>query len=156
MPTFTWVVPTPPSPTPTEPASVAADEPADVLFGNLDQELDPATLDYVDTDDGGWSETASSRTAVMMQLSIRYNTWPADPDAGTRVPEMLESGEPVTPEMVVDDTRRALQVLVEDGIISDLSVQTGSIDEETGALEVAIDYTDVVTGHVVELVFSPF
>lgn len=154
MPSFTWTIPSSSTPTPPPP-SVATEDPADVLFGGFDQELDPTSSDYTDTDDGAWGETASSRSAVMCQLSIRYNSWPADPDAGVRLYEMLESGDPVTPDMVEDDTKRAMQVLVDDGIVADLAVDVGAFDVEAGRLEVNLSYTDVASGHTVELVFSP-
>lgn len=156
MPTFTWTITSPASSTPSAPASSSVPEPSDILFGLLDLEIDPVTRDYIDTDDGGWAETATSRTAVVCQLSIRYNAWPADPEAGTRLAEWLESGEPVTAEMVVDDTRRAMQHVVVDGLISDLSVEAGTFDPEAGALELELAYTDVLSGYRVELLYSPF
>lgn len=155
MPTFTWTIPEPSPATSTTTSSSSVTTPPDALFGNFDQEIDPATRDYVDTPDGAWSETASSRSKVMCQLSIRWNSWPPDPEAGTRVPELLESGEPITPEEVIDDTRRALQLLVEDGDIADLSVEVGTFDPEAGALLVEISYTDLSSGHTVELAYSP-
>ena len=156
MATFTWTVAAPSTPTSSAPAPSDETAPPSTLFGALDQEIDPVTRDYVDTTDGAWLETAASRAAVMMQLEIRYNEWHVDPDAGSRIPAMLESGDPVTAQEVVDETRRALQVLVVDGVISDLSVEEGELDQDTGRFEVLLTYTDVVTGHAVEAVFSPF
>jgi hypothetical protein len=155
MPTFTWTVPSSPSSTPSPPSSRSL-EPTDILFGLLDQDLDPVTHDYVDTADGAWAETATSRTAVQCQLSTRFNSWPRDPDMGTQLQEWLENGVPITPAMVIDDTRRALQLVVEDGLIADLEVEIGSFDIDAGALEVECTYTDVLAGYVVELTYSPF
>jgi hypothetical protein len=129
--------------------------PPGALFGLLDQELDPATLDYIDTADGAWAETESSRTAVMLQLDIRYGEWWVDPEAGSRIPAMLESGDPVLPEELVDETRRALQLLVDDGIIADLDVALGEYDAEQSRVAIAIAYTDRSSGHAVDLVYIP-
>jgi hypothetical protein len=133
MPTFTWIVPAPPSPTPSEPASVAADQPAEVLFGNLDQELDPVTSDYVDT---GRRRMVRDGELTDGRRDVARFVTTCGPPIRTlaRAFPRCRGGEPVTPEMVIDDTRRAMQVLVGDGLISDLSVQVGSFDEETGAL----------------------
>lgn len=156
MATFTWILPpTPPAPSaPASSSSVAT--PAEAMFGGYDQEVDPATGDYVDTTDGAWSETQTSRTAVMMQLEIRYGEWHVDPDAGSRIPAMLETGDPITPQMMVDETRRALQLLVDDGIIADLSVQAGTFDPANGRLDLEIAYTDTWSNSAVELLYQPF
>jgi hypothetical protein len=139
------------------PIAPAAADPSgeDVLFGGIDQDIDPSTRDYIDTADGAWSETATSRAAVMMQLEIRYNEWHVDWTAGSRISAMLEGEDPVTPQMVVDEARRALQVLVEDGVIADLSVGVRSFDEDAGRLELDVAYTDVVSGLAVGLTFIP-
>jgi hypothetical protein len=156
MSTFTWSFPSPaPSAPPTSPRVESTDTDSELLFGMLDQDLDPVTRDYIDTVDGAWAETASSRAAVMMQLEIRYNEWHVDWTAGSRIPAMLEGEDPVTPDMVVDETRRALQVLVEDGLIADVSVAAGAFDDEAGRLEVEVGYTDVVSGHAVAFTFVP-
>ncbi len=155
MSTFTWTLPAPSSP--SSPPSNSVTTPPGALFGLLDQEIDPATLDYIDTDaeDGAWAETESSRTAVMMQLEIRYGEWFVDPEAGSRIPAMLETGDPVLPAEIVDEVRRALQLLVDDGIIADLIVLLGDSDDASERVAVAISYTDRSSGHAVDLVFSP-
>lgn len=125
----------------------------DGLFGQFDQAISPDTLDYVDANfDGAWAETESSRTAVMMQLSIRYGEWFVDPDAGSRIPAMLEAGEPVLPAEIVDEARRALQLLVNDGVISDVAVAVGEFDSAEGRLQINISYTDQTSGQPVDLV----
>lgn len=154
MSTFTWTLPGASS-GPSAPPSQTTTTPAGALFGLFDQELDPVTRDYIDVEGDGWAETESSRTAVMLQLEIRYGEWFVDPEAGSRIPEMLESGDPVLPEELVDETRRALQLLVDDGIIADLAVGIGEYDDEQSRIEIAISYTDRSSGHAVDLVFSP-
>lgn len=151
MATFVWdLSPSAPSSPSPGPADLSG-----VLFGLFDQVVDPNTRDYVDTSEGAWAETESSRTAVMLQLEIRYGEWFVDPLAGSRIPAMLESGEPVSPEEVVDETRRALQVLVDDGIISELSVALGDFDLAAGSMDLELSYTDMSSGHVVDLIYSP-
>lgn len=154
MSTFVWSLPSPgESPPPSVSIETSALEA--LLFGNFDQELDPATGDYVDTSDGAWSETASSRTAVMLQLEIRYSEWWIDPEAGSRIPAMLEADEPAEPEEILDEAKRALQMLVVDGIIADLSVELGTVDRGGGFMELLISYTDMSSGHVVDLSYQP-
>ncbi len=157
MSTFTWRFPAQTVTRPVAPptSTAASTDPADALFGGIDMDLDPVTRDYINTDDGAWAETTSSRAAVMMQLEIQYNRWHADPDAGSRIRELLEADDEVTADMIVDEARRSLQLLVEDGIVADLSVAVGAEDTEAGRLDIDISYTDVLSGHVVELNYSP-
>lgn len=154
MSTFTWTLPGAEA-GPSSPPSSSTSEPADGLFGLFDQELDPTSGDYVDAVEGAWSETESSRTAVMLQLEIRYGEWWVDPEAGSRIPAMLESGDPILPDELVDETRRALQLLVDDGIITELDVALGEYDAEQSRVDIAISYVDRSSGHAVDLVFSP-
>ncbi|MGE0547625.1 MAG: hypothetical protein AB7O24_01175 [Kofleriaceae bacterium] len=154
MSTFTWIIPEP-APTTPPPTGSGVVTPAGQLFGNFDQEIDPDTRDYIDTADGAWAETESSRSAVMLQLEIRYGEWWVDPEAGSRIPAMLESGEPVTPEQIADEARRALQMLVVDGVIADLAVSIGETDDDAGVMELQIVYTDMSSGHPVQLSYSP-
>ncbi len=155
MSTFTWTLPS--SSSLTTPRSHTTLTPPGELFGLFDQEIDPVTRDYIDTseDGGAWGETESSRTAVMMQLEIRYGEWFVDPEAGSRIPAMLETGDPVLPEEIVDEVRRALQLLADDGIIADIDVALGDYEPEQSRVDVAISYTDRSSGHAVDLVFSP-
>lgn len=144
MPTYHWSVPG------TKPTTTIN------VFGFFDMQIDPATRDYIDTPDGAWAETEDSRTAVMLQLDCRYGQWAADPEAGSRIHAMLTSGEPVTPQMLVDEVMRALQLLVDDGIIADLEVAIADEDDVRGYIELSISYTDRASGHVVDVAYSPF
>lgn len=163
MGVFTWTVPAPASSSPSSgsPSSIPNAEKhlKRRTFGFFDMEIDPESRDYIDTTDGEWSETEDSRTAVMMQLDIRYGEWHADPDAGSRINALVESGMLMSDAgilQLVDEARRALQVLVDDGIIADLTVDTGDIDFGAGRVELTILYTDRSSGHVVDVVYSPF
>lgn len=155
MGTFTWTVPAQPSPSPpvgSGSASTAAVRSR--TFGLFDQEIDQETRDYIDTDDGAWSETEDSRTAVMLQLEIEYGKCWWDPDAGSRLAELLTSGDPTDAATLAVEVRRALGVLVTEGIISDLIVEVGS--EEVGAVELHLSYTDRASGSTVDGMYHPF
>jgi hypothetical protein len=125
------------------------------VFGFFDMAIDPTTRDYIDTPDGAWAETEDSRTAVMLQLDCHYGQWFADPNAGSRIREMM-MGDPVTSTALVDEVKRALQLLVDDGIIADLEVSIADEDSVRGYLELNISYTDRASGHVVDVAYSPF
>ena len=78
-------------------------------FGFFDMEFDPETRDYINTTDGEWSETEDSRTAVMMQLDIRYGEWHADPTAGSKIPALKDSGLLLSDQSIlqlIDEARR--------------------------------------------------
>lgn len=155
MGSFTWTIPSPPSPTPpTGSGSGATAAVAARTFGLYDQEIDQETRDYIDTDDGAWSETEDSRTAVMLQLEIEYGKWWVDPDAGSRIAEMLLSGDPTDAETLAVEVRRALGVLVGEGIIADLVVEVAS--EEWGFVELHLSYTDRASGSTVDGSYMPF
>lgn len=154
MSTYTWTIPSSPSP-----SSAANSTPSATplhVFGFYDQEIDPASRDYIDEDDGSWSETEDSRTAVMLQLDIEYGQWFADPEAGSRIKEMLRSGDPITTGQLVDEVKRALQLLVDDGIIADLQVGVVEEDDARGYVGLELTYTDRASGHVVDVAYSPF
>lgn len=160
MPTITWSLPSAPSAGGSSPPPGSVPNRATRTVGGVfDQYLDPTTRDYVDTDDGAWWETEDSRTAVEMQLTIRYQEWWVDPEAGCRIPAMLEAedGAPLTLPAAIDETRRALQALVDDGIIADLLVDGDPAGD--GALHrgvVLISYRDRASGRPVDGVYQPF
>lgn len=127
------------------------------IGGLYDQAIDRDTHDYVRTGAGAWAEVADSRTAVELQLSIRYGEWFADPEAGTLIPAMLEREEPLTAADLEVELRRCLGVLVADGVIGGLTIQ---VDEDAGVptgqrLVASLSYTDLATGAVVDAVYRP-
>lgn len=153
MPTYTWQIPASPVVGGVAPSTTSI-----VTFGFFDMQIDPDTRDYIDAEDGSWAETEDSRTAVMMQLDIRYGEWHADPEAGSRIPALVDSGLLMSDAgilQLIDETRRALQALVDDGIIADLTVEQGDVDFARGRVELQILYTDRSSGHVVDVVYSP-
>lgn len=114
----------------------------------LDLVIDPLTRDFVDTDDGGWLEADDSRTAVLLQLAESADAWWAEPRVGSRVPELLTRAEPATAEEFRDEVARALQVLVDEHVIAELSVAI--THEETGRVQLELAYTDVGSGSRVD------
>ncbi len=121
-------------------------------------EIDRTTHDHVRTGTGAWSEVADSRTAVELQLSMRYGEWFADPEAGSRIPCMLEHEDPMTAADLEVELRRCLGVLVSDGVIAGLNIE---VEEDaavpTGQRLVAyLSYTDLASGAVVDAVYRPF
>jgi hypothetical protein len=116
--------------------------------------IDPVTLDYVDTDGGDWQETADSRTLVMCMLEIRLGSSYSAPEDGTEIKAMLERGSPVTPEIVVAETDRAMSILVADGLIEDVTINTDK--DETGRFVLVLHWRDLASGSPVDLVYAPF
>lgn len=122
----------------------------------LDLVIDPLTRDFIDTADGAWLQSADSRTAVLFQLETHYLSWWGDPFAGSRIREILASGDdiPVGANALRDETLRALQPLVDDGLISDLTVELDK--DENSRTTVLISYTDRASGRLVDLAYVPF
>ena len=150
---YTFFLPSPPASSSSPPVSGA---PARQLatFGLTDQEFDPRTRDYVDTEDGAWSEVTDSRTSVLMQLESRLNEWAGDETAGSLIRAKLESGDPVSAGELRDEALRALQVLVGDGTLADLVV---TIDEdEVGRVVIGLVYRDRATARRLEQLIIPF
>jgi hypothetical protein len=116
--------------------------------------IDPVTLDYVDTDDGEWQETADSRTLVMCMLEMRLGSSYSAPADGTEIKAMLERGDPVTPEIVIADVSRAMGILAADGIVEDVTVGTDT--DESGRFVLVLHWRDLASGSPVDLVYVPF
>lgn len=119
-----------------------------------DLEIDASTRDYVDDGAGGWVMSENSRAAVFCQLECRYGAWPGDPKSGSRIGELLESGEPVTGLQLRDLALEALQALVDAAIIADLVVELDK--DEAGRPTLVLNYTDRTTGTPVDVAYSPW
>ena len=124
------------------------------LGGAFDQLLDPITLDYVDSPDGDWKETADSRTLVLCMLEMRLGGSYTAPEDGTDIKAMLERGDPVTPEIVVAEASRVMSLLVTDGIVENFTVNTDK--DETGRFVLVLQWRDLASGSPVDLVYAPF
>lgn len=132
------------------------------LGGYLDLVLDPVTGDYIDTEDGEWLESADSRMAVIIALETEYGASPFDWTHGTRIKAALRNskGDPLSMDFVGAETRRALSLLVELGIIGELRVQVTDragnyLVDESGRGTVLVYWRDLASGSPVDLVFSP-
>ncbi len=131
-----------------------------VLAGLLDQLIDPITLDYIDEDDGTWSETPDSRSIVMCQLELELGGSYSTPGDGTAIAETMRRGDPVTPQFVEAEIRRALGVLEAIGTIGTVNVnwRDGNGDQlvdQAGRAAFEISWTDLATGSPVAGVYSP-
>jgi hypothetical protein len=133
------------------------------LGGLLDMYLDPVTLDYVDTDDGEWLETADSRTLVLIMLELRFGEDWSAPGDGTRIKASLENedGDPTTTAFIVAETQRAMAVLAGDGIVSDVVVvgtdtRGRPLLDESGRQVIKLSWRDLASGSPIDLVFTPF
>jgi hypothetical protein len=131
------------------------------LGGLFDQYLDPITLDYVDTDDGEWLEVPDSRTLVMIMIDTRLNRSYSAPGDGTRIAELLEAGDPVTPSVVVSEISRAMGILAAAGVITSFSMRTTESDgsllvDESGRFAPELNWIDLATGSPIDLVYTPF
>jgi phage gp46-like protein len=120
----------------------------------LDLQIDPLTRDLIDTSDGSWAETADSRTSVLFQLETTYGAWWADPTAGSRIRAILTGNDPGGAAEVRDEALRALQVLVDDGVITDLAVTLDT--DENGRAALLLAYRDRASGRPVDLSYVPF
>lgn len=128
------------------------------LQGLLDLAFDPLTRDCVDAADGSLVETTDSRSAVLFQMQADLNAWWADPTQGSRIRAMLSAergdGEPVTVEDLVDEVKRCLQLLVDEGVIVDLVVKL-DVDEAKRPVILML-YRDRSTGTPVDIAYIPF
>lgn len=121
--------------------------------GALDLQIDPITRDLIDTDDGVWLESNDSRTGVLFQLESTYAAWWADARSGSRIKAIIRDPGLGGVNEIVDETRRALQLFVDDGVISDLVV--ASDRDEGGRVAVLLSYRDRASARPVDLAYVP-
>lgn len=126
-----------------------------------DQLLDPVTLDYVDDGEGGWLETADSRTMVMIQLEKMLGRSITAPEDGTMIREWFELGDPVTPALVAAEVTRAMRLLELAGLISDFAIRIADdngedLVDDNGRFSPVLTWTDRATGNPVDLTYAPF
>jgi len=118
--------------------------------------IDFVTRRFITTSDGAWLETEDSRTAVLLQLEIEEGTSYGDPTSGSKLAALRRRQAPATLQEMSDETRRALQALVDAGIISDLVVVPQGERDETGRGVIIINYRDRTSGHPVDVAYAPW
>lgn len=158
---YSWSLPSSLAPAPTPAASTSSASSRRVLGGLLDQEIDPLTLDFIDTDDGAWSETPDSRSIVLCQLELELGQSYATPGDGTDIARTQRSGTPLTTAFVESELRRAMAVLEAAGIVGSVEVngrdENGDqLEDETGRAVFELKWIDLATGSPVEDVYRPF
>jgi hypothetical protein len=126
------------------------------LGGLFDQLIDPATRDYVRTDNGEWAETPTSESIVLIMFETELGASPFFPSDGTRIKALLREGDPVTPEMILAETLRALQVLEARGVLSDARAEIRDangdvLQDEAGRMVVRVFWRDLASGSPVDL-----
>ena len=152
MSTYSWHLPSPAiAAAASSSASLGSPATAKTALGGLlDMFVDPVTLDYADTEDGEWLETADSRTIVLCMLEIRLGSSYSAPNDGTSIKDKLDAGDPVTPDFVVAETSRAMQLLVDEGLIDEISVGTDT--DQAGRFVLVLRWRDLANGSPVDLV----
>jgi hypothetical protein len=122
--------------------------------GALELVFDPLTRDLIDAPDGWFVESTDSRSAVLWQLESHYEAWWGSPFDGSRIVAILRGDDPATAQDLRDEVLRAMQALVTDGLISELTV--GLDTDEAGHVVVILNYRDQASGRLVDLAYVPF
>lgn len=130
--------------------------PAGALSSQIDQLIDPVTFDYVRTPDGAWAETADSRSIMLIAIELELGASPFDPQDGTMLAELRRTGDPITPEIVKEETLRVGSALQAAGVISGLVVNVRDehgnvLRDGSGRLVVQLSWRDLASGNPVEL-----
>lgn len=116
--------------------------------------IDPVTRDLIKTADGWFQEGTDSRTMVLWQLEATFAAWWGDATSGSRIKAVISGEDPGDITAVRDEALRALQLLVGEGVISELTV-TNDVDE-TGRPVILLNYRDAASGSFVDLAYVPF
>lgn len=114
----------------------------------LDFKFDPLTGDLIDSPDGGFEQTDTSETAVLLQITQHYNEWWCDPEAGSTLHDLrAHQFDPET--SLRDEAERCLGVLADRGRISDVEVQVEP--GGYGRVNVATRSRDAGTGQLLDV-----
>lgn len=97
----------------------------------IDRKLDPATGDYIETDEGGWEETSTMETALYHQFNGEFNAWAGDAEAGCEL-YLLQRGRnsQAEAERAGDALNVAVRPFINLGLVEDLRIE---IDREANA-----------------------
>jgi hypothetical protein len=154
---YTWVIPSLPASSSPSTGSSSTSGPTgggSLAQGALSLVIDPITRDLIDSDDGWFVESTDSRTAVLWQLEATYLAWWGDPTSGSRLRALMRGDVPAIPQDLQDETLRALQPLVDDGIITDLALKLDTDEARRNVL--ILTYRDRASGRPVDLAYVPF
>lgn len=124
-------------------------------MSSLDFTTDPVTLDLVDADDGWFGEDETANSAVLCQLTHERDEWPGDPTAGQSFRAGLALGDTEDAEQfMVIEAERALGVLEDDGLISNIEARA----ERQGGGRMALEtsHRDNTSTDPVENVLDPY
>jgi hypothetical protein len=112
-----------------------------------DLAFDPISGNLIRDDAGGWEIETTGNTAVLNQLTIHWNSWWADFLIGSRFHEAdLFTGD--SNEIVAEETRRCLQLLIDENLIADLEVV--AVEQQAGRVGVRTKYRLVATGQDID------
>lgn len=110
--------------------------------------FDPITQDLISDGAGSIKTTTTAETAVLHQLLCHYGEWWGDADAGSRLHDLeLFASNPEA--LIADEAKRALRVLEELGLITDVTVKAA--ETRPGRVEVQTSFRDTKTGSAVEV-----
>lgn len=126
----------------------------------LDQQVDPITLDYIRTATGEWTEATDGRSTVLLMLELELGASPFTPRDGTTIHAALRSGDPLPPSDVREETIRAMAILQDAGVLSELLVSVTDANGDTlldqsGRLLVKTEWRDLASGEASGLIFQP-
>lgn len=112
----------------------------------FDYKFDPVTGDLVRDGKGGHVLVSTAETAIQEQVLHHYQAWWGAPTQGSRLHDMRAfTGD--KRKAAEDEARRALNVLVQAGRIT--NVQVTSEQPKPGRINIATTSRDTSTGQVV-------
>lgn len=134
--------------------------PSTAFNGSGDMLLDPVRLDYVRTANGEWQQTYDSRTTVLIRLSVRLGHSPFNPEHGTAIAALLESGDLNSVDVLQNETLRVGGDLRSEGVLSDLVVavrdnQGKPLVDSAGRNVVRTQWRDLASGGPIDEIFTP-
>lgn len=115
-----------------------------------DLSFDPNSGDLIRDDAGGWEVTTTADTAVLNQLTIHRGAWWGNPAIGSLYFDRDRFAS-APAELVAAEARRALAVLVADGLIADVQV-IAEESSKAGRVNARTLYRVVETGENVAAV----
>lgn len=114
-----------------------------------DLKIDPETLDLSFGDDGDVETVETAESAVILQACCHEGLWFGDKTLGNRLHRMRTGGA----AEVKREWERAFGVLVTDGLISDLSVETET--PAPGKVYAQTSFYDSIGSKAIELRIQP-